>query len=60
MLYLLIAIASSWLVGCTPENEVLNFKQRGGESLKDGWYMIFNPQNGSTRKLSTTGLLRNF
>ena len=31
-------MARSSLVAFTPENEVLNFKQMGGESLKDAWY----------------------
>src|SRR3989337_1582958 len=53
-------MASSSIVSCTPENEVLNFKQRGGESLKDAWYRICDAQNRSTRKQSTTVLLRNF
>ena len=42
------------------ENEVLNFKQTEGENLKDVWYRICNAQNISTRKQSTTILLRNF
>src|SRR3989337_3567560 len=53
-------MASSSIVSCTPENEVLNFKQRGGESLKDAWHRICDAQNRSTRKQSTTVLLRNF
>ena len=53
-------MASSLLVACTAENEVLNFKQRGGESLKDAWYRICDAQNRSTRKQSTTVLLHNF
>ena len=44
----------------SPENEVLNFKQREGENLKDAWYRICNAQNRSTRKQSTLVLLRNF
>ena len=44
----------------SPENEVLNFKQREGENLKDAWHRICNAQNRSTRKLSTSVLLRNF
>ena len=44
----------------SPENEVLNFKQREGENLKDAWYRICNAQNRSTRKQSTTVLIRNF
>ena len=47
--------------GCVVDiNEVLNFKQRGGENLKDAWYRICDAQNRSTRKQSTTVLLRNF
>src|SRR3989337_4453708 len=53
-------MASSSIVSCTPENEVLNFKQRGGESLKDAWHRICDAQNKSTRKQSSTVLLRNF
>ena len=44
----------------SPENEVLNFKQREGENLKDAWYRICNVQNRSTRKQSIAILLRNF
>ena len=44
----------------SPENEVLNFKQREEENLKDAWYRICNAQNRSTRKQSTSVLLRNF
>ena len=53
-------MASSSIVTGTPENEVLSFKQRGGESLKDAWYRICIAQNRSTRKQSTTVLLRIF
>ena len=44
----------------SPENEVLNFKQREGENLKDAWYRICNAQNRSTKKQSTLVLLCNF
>ena len=44
----------------SPEAEVLTFKQRGGEILKDAWYRINDPQNRSTKKQATTILLRNF
>jgi hypothetical protein len=47
-------------VTCTPKNEVLNFKQSGGENLKDAWYRICDAQNRPTRKQSTNVLLRNF
>src|SRR3954466_234341 len=42
------------------EAEVLNFTQRGGESLKDAWYRINDSQKRATKKQSTTILLRNF
>ena len=50
-------MASSSSFVCIPENEVLNFKQRGGENLKDAWYRICNAHNRSTRKQSTIVLL---
>src|SRR3954468_4247293 len=40
--------------------EVLTFKQRGGESLKDAWYIINDSQKRATKKQSTTILLRSF
>src|ERR1043165_3743209 len=46
--------------GVTPEAEVLTFKQRGGESLKDAWYRINDSQKRATKKQPTTILLRNF
>ena len=42
------------------EAEVLTFKQRGGESLKDAWYRINDSQKRATKKQPTTILLRNF
>ena len=53
-------MASSPIIVNTPDNEVPNFKQREGENLKDAWYRICNAQNRSTRKKSTSVLLRNF
>ena len=44
----------------TPEHEVLNFRQNEEENLKDAWYRICNAQSRSTRKQSTTVLLRSF
>ena len=44
----------------TPEQEILNFKEREGENLKDAWHRICNAQCKSSRKLSTSVLLRNF
>src|SRR4051812_37861121 len=43
-----------------PEGEILTFKQRGGESLKDAWYRINDSENRATKKQSTTILLINF
>ena len=57
---LLVVMASPLSSPLSPENEVLNFKQREGENLKDAWYRICNAQNRSTRKQSTSVLLRNF
>jgi hypothetical protein len=56
----LVPMASPPIIVSTPDNEVLNFKQREGENLKDAWYRICNAQNRSTRKQSTAVLLRNF
>ena len=42
------------------EAEVITFKQRGDESLKDGWYRINDSQKRATKKQTTTILLRNF
>ena len=53
-------MASPLSIPLSPENEILNFKQREGENLKDAWYRICNAQNKSARKQSTTILLRNF
>ena len=44
----------------TPESEVLTFKQRGGESLKDAWYRINDARHRSTKKPLATVLLGNF
>ena len=53
----IIIMDSSSSIACTPENEVLNFKQRGGESLKDAWYRICNAHNRSIHKQYTVVLL---
>ena len=57
-LFVFIDFSSS--IACTPENEVLNFKQMGGENLKDAWYRICNAHNRSIHKQSTVVLLRCF
>ena len=53
-------MASPPIIVSTLDHEVLNFKQREGENLKDAWHRICNAQNRSTRKQSTSVLLRNF
>ena len=53
-------MASPPILILTPEQEILNFKQREGENLKYAWHRICNAQYRSTRKLSTSVLLRNF
>ena len=53
-------MASPHILVITPKHEILNFKQREGENLKDARYRICNAQNRSTRKQSTLDLLRNF
>ena len=53
-------MASPSIIVSTPDNEVLNFKQREGENLKDAWYRICNAHNRSIRKRSTVVLLRCF
>src|SRR3989337_1689854 len=53
-----VVMASSSSIVCTSENEVLNFKQRGGENLKEAWNRICNAPNRFIRKQSTVILLR--
>ena len=53
-------MASPLSITLSSGNEVLNFKQREGENLKDAWFRICNAQNRSTRKQSTSVILRNF
>ena len=53
-------MASPPIIVSTPNHEVLTFKQREGENLKDAWHRICNAQNRSTRKLSTSVLIHNF
>ena len=53
-------MASPSIIVSPPDHEVLNFKQREGENLKDAWHRIRNAQNRSTRKQSISVLLRNF
>src|SRR4051812_25419151 len=59
-LLLVVNMSSSFTFGVAPEAEVLTFKQRGGESLKDAWYRINDSPNIATKKQSNTIFLRNF
>ena len=60
LLICLVVMASSLSAPMSPEFEVLHFKQRQGENLKDAWHRICSAQYKSSRKLSTSVLLRNF
>ena len=60
LLIYLVIMASPPILIISPEQEILNFKQREGENLKDAWHRICNAQYKSPRKLSTSVLLRNF
>ena len=53
-------MASPHILIITPEQEILNFKKREGENLKDAWHRISNAHYKTARKLSTSVLLRNF
>ena len=53
-------MANPPIIVSTLDNEVLNFKQREGENLKDAWYRICNARNRYTRKQSIAVLLRNY
>ena len=52
----LVAMASPPIIVNTLDHQVLDFKQRDGESLKDALHRICNAQNRSTRKQSTSVL----
>ena len=56
LLVYFISMSSSTPFVMYPKAEVLTFKQRGGESLKDAWYRINDAQNKSTKKQATTVL----
>ena len=60
LLVYFVSMSSSTPFVMSPKAEVLTFKQRGGESLKDAWYRINDAQNRSTKKHTTKILLRNF
>ena len=44
----------------SPEFEVLHFKQRQGENLKDAWYRMMESYRKCTLEVNFTILLRNF
>ena len=58
--FIFVSMSSSTPFIMSPEYEVLTFKQRGAESLKDAWYRINDAQNRSTKRQATTIILRNF
>ena len=43
-----------------PEFEVLHFKQRQGENLKDAWYRMMESYRNCTLEVNFRILLRNF
>src|SRR3954463_16620216 len=53
-------MSKSFAFGFASEGEILTFKQRGGESLKDSSFRINDSQKRATKKQYTTILLRNF
>ena len=53
-------MASPSIIVSTPENEVLNFKQRLGENLKDAWLRIMESYRNCTFEVNLRILLRNF
>src|ERR1041385_7156990 len=58
-LFILLAVIMSG-PSAFVETEVLTFKQKGGESLKDAWYRINDSHRKAIKEQSTTILLRNF
>ena len=48
--FCLVSMSKSFSFGVAPEGEIITFKQRGGESLKDAWYRINDSQKRATKK----------
>ena len=53
-------MASSLSAPMSPEFEVLHFKQRQGENLKDAWYRMMESYRNCTLEVNFRILLRNF
>ena len=53
-------MASPPIIVSTTDNEVLNFKQREGENLKDAWYRMMESYRNCTLEVNFRILLRNF
>ena len=53
-------MASSLSTPLSPEVEVLHFKQRQGENLKDAWYRMMESYRKCTLEVNFRILLRNF
>ena len=57
---LLVIMSSSLSAPISPEFEVLHFKQRQGENLKDAWYRMMESYRKCTLEVNFRILLRNF
>ena len=53
-------MASSLSAPMSPKFEVLHFKQRQGENLKDAWYRMMESYRNCTLEVNFRILLRNF
>ena len=53
-------MASPLSAPLSPEFEVLHFKQRQGENLKDAWYMMIESYRNCTLEVNFRILLHNF
>ena len=60
LLICLVVMASSLSSQMSPEFEVLHFKQRQGENLKDAWYRMIESYRNCTLEVNFSILLRNF
>ena len=56
----IVAMASSLSTPLSPVFEVLHFKQRQGENLKDAWYRMMESYHKCTLEVNFRILLRNF
>ena len=57
---LLVVMASPLSAPMSPEFEVLHFKQKQGENLKDAWFRIMESYRKCTLEVNFRILLRNF